>query len=208
MTPLYDRKETQLLRRLATPQKIQDYLDSLPINFERHGETLMSPRRVMREKTAHCMEGALFAAAALQFHGQRPLLLDLLADDTDQDHVVALFSQHGAWGAISKTNHAVLRYREPIYKTIRELVLSFFHEYFRHSGKKTLRKFSKPIDISKFNKKTWQTDEKNLWYLNEYLDSVPHYSLLHNQQLRTLRLAHKLEIAAGKLVEWPEPKRS
>ena len=131
--------ESDLFQKLSTPQKIQDYLDTLSINFESSGETYMSPRRVLRAKTAHCFEGALLAATALSYHGQRPLLLDFRTIPADEDHVVALFQQNGYWGAISKTNHAILRYREPVYKSVRVLAMSFFHEYLMRDGRKSLR---------------------------------------------------------------------
>lgn len=125
-----------ILRLLKTPRKIQDFLEEIPINFEPEGDTCLSPRRVLRERRAHCIEGAMLAALALRIQGERPLVLDLEASAQDHDHVIALFKRHGCWGAISKTNHAVLRYREPVYKTIRELVLSFFHEYMDGTGRK------------------------------------------------------------------------
>src|SRR3989338_8757705 len=121
--------ELRILKKLSTPAKIQDFLDAMPFNTVDDNETCMSPRLVLRQHTAQCMEGAMFAAAALRVHGFPPLVLDLSAAKEDADHVVAIFQINGCWGAISKTNHAVLRYREPVYKTMRELVMSFFHEY-------------------------------------------------------------------------------
>ena len=134
----YTRDEIKVFLKLKTPQKIQDYLNSLKFNFEKNEETCMSPRFVINGGKAHCMEGAMFAAAVLEFHGSKPLLLDLRSDKElkDYDHVVAVFKKEGCFGAISKTNHAILRYREPIYKTVRELALSYFHEYFTDKGKK------------------------------------------------------------------------
>ena len=148
----YNPAETKLFKRLNSPKKIQDFL-ALKIrhNPARDGVECRSPRRVLREGKAHCMEGALLAAAILEFHGHKPLLLDLRSTSDDLDHVVALFSQFGCWGAISKTNHVVLRYREPIYKSIRELALSYFHEYFLDSGKKTLREYSAPVNVSSYH---------------------------------------------------------
>lgn len=124
------KHEETLLRKLKTPALIQDYLDRLPINFESEGDTHYSPRVVLRKKTAHCIEGALLAATALWLQGKAPLLLDLKTKQHDDEHVVALFKDGTYWGAISKTNHGVLRYRDPIYKTVRELALSYYHEYF------------------------------------------------------------------------------
>lgn len=197
-----DQKELKLLRRLSTPRKVQDYLDSIRLNFEPEGDTCLSPRRVMREKRAHCIEGAMLAALAFRVHGKPPLVLDLTSSQHDFDHVVAPFKQHGCWGAVSKTNHAVLRYREPVYKTIRELVLSYFHEYFDKNGFKTLRSFSMPVDLSRFDQKHWMTNEKDNWFIAQYLADVKHHPLLSKSQIATLRRADKIEIKAGEIVEW------
>ncbi len=192
----------RLLRGLKTPRKIQDYLDKLPINFEPEGDTCLSPRRVMREQRAHCIEGAMLAALAFRLHGQRPLLLDLTSCAHDQDHVVAPFRQHGHWGAVSKTNHAVLRYREPVYRTVRELVLSYFHEYHDPDGFKTLRSYSRPVNLSRFDSWGWMTSEEDPWYVVNHLCDIHHYPLLSRKQLATLRPAHAVEIKAGNIVEW------
>lgn len=194
--------ELKVFRRLSTPAKVQDFLNSLAINFEQRGLTYRSPRLVLRYKAAHCVEGAIFAACALSFHGHKPLIMDLLALEPDVSHVVAVFQQRGYWGAIGKTNHAVLRYREPVYRTLRELVLSFFHEYFLDSGEKTLRYYSRPVNLSRFDVKGWQTDEKDLWYIDSHLNKIKHYDILKPWQEKQLRPADLIEIAAGKLVEW------
>src|SRR3990167_6404350 len=127
------KDKLKILKRLNSPKKIQDFLDKMPINFEEDGDTFLSPMAVLEKKTCHCVEGA---ALAVRVNGWPPLLLDLAANDNDWDHVVAVFKQYGKWGAISKTNHAVLRFREPIYNSIRELAMSYFHEYFDDNGKK------------------------------------------------------------------------
>lgn len=194
--------EIKLFRKLNTPKKIQDFLEAIPANFEKNGETCVSPRRVLRERKAHCFEGALFAAAALWFHGELPLLLDLKSTTRDQDHVVALFRRHGHWGAISKTNHAVLRYREPIYRTIRELALSYFHEYFLDDGRKTLRSYSKPFDLRRFGKRGWTTTEEELWYIADALDATPHEAILSRTMIAGLRPADPIEIKIGEITQW------
>ncbi len=199
---IFTPKECRIFKSLNTPRKIQDFVNRLPINFERDGETCFSPRRVLSERRAHCVEGAVFAAAALRVHGFPPLLLDLTAAPRDEDHVVAIFKQHGAWGAISKTNHAVLRYREPIYKTVRELALSYFHEYFDDAGRKNLRSFSRPVDLSRFDRRGWMTTPNHLWYIPAYLVDVPHTSILSPKQIATLRRADKIELQAGDVKEW------
>lgn len=202
-----DAKEMSLLKRLNTPRKVQDYLNSLTQNHEPDGDTCLSPRRVMREKRAHCIEGAMFAALAFRIHGQRPLILDLESARHDQDHVVALFRRHGCWGAVSKTNHGVLRYREPVYQTIRELVLSYFHEYFDQRGFKTLRRYSNPVDLSRFDRKTWVTNERDNWFIAQYLVDVPHKELLTRSQISSLRRADPVEVKMGEIVEWKKGRR-
>jgi hypothetical protein len=195
-------EEIGLFKKLDSPKKIQDYLNGLKFNFEKSGETCFSPRMVIKNKTAHCMEGAMLAAAALEYHGWPPLVMDLRSRAGDFDHVVAVFKQFGCFGAISKTNHAVLRYREPIYKSIRELALSYFHEYFLQNGKKTLREYSAPVNLSRFNKLEWRTSWKNLFAIPEYLDEAKHFKILSGPQIKNLRKADKIEIKAGELVEW------
>lgn len=193
--------EQKVLAGLNTPVKIQNFLDVLPMNFA-EDDPCFSPRDVLKYRSAHCMEGALFAAAALRYHGHRPLLLDLIATSKDEDHVVALFQIDGLWGAISKTNHAVLRYREPVYKTIRELALSYFHEYFLDNGRKTLRAYSRPFDLSKYTHLNWLTERDGLIDLIEAMADSPHYPIISRQQIKRLRKADQIEISAGKLVEW------
>lgn len=196
--------ELAILKQLSTPQKIQDYLDALPQNFEKNGETYLSPRRVLREQKAHCIEGALLAAVALWLQGERPLLLDLKTFDigVDPDHVVALYKKNGYWGAISKTNHAVLRYRDPIYKTVRELALSYFHEYFLvTNGQKTLRSYSRPVSLKRFGTK-WITSEEDLTLIAEALDTAQHFSLIPIGHERHLRPASPVERKASSIPEW------
>ena len=200
------RAEEQILRRLRTPKKVQDFLEAIPINFEPEGDTCLSPRRVLRERRAHCIEGAMLAALALRLQGRKPLLVDLVAAPFDQDHVIAVFKDRGLWGAISKTNHAVLRFREPIFRTIRELALSYFHEYTDDRGKKTLRSFSAPVDLKRFDRLNWITAEDDVWCFPEHLTKIPHQPLLSRNQIQSLRRADALEIEAGRITAWQPPK--
>ncbi len=197
-----NKEEIKILKSLNTPKKIQDFLNKIPINFEENGDTCMSPRKVLRENKAHCIEGALLAAVALRVNGIKPLIVDLEAADRDFDHVICVFQKEGKWGSISKTNHAVLRYREPIYNNIRELVMSFFHEYFDDNGNKNLRKYSVPVDLSRFDNLNWVISEEDIWEIPEYLVDVKHYPILTKKQIHSLRKADNLEIDAGKLTEW------
>lgn len=202
LSGLLTAQERHLFERLDTPQKVQDYLDTLPLNFERKEETYMSPRRMLREKTAHCFEGALFAAAVLAYHGQKPLLLDLQAALGDDDHVVTLYRQSGRWGAISKTNHAILRYRDPVYESVRELAMSFFHEYYDDLGRKTMRAFSAPFDLSKYRPEQWVTIEHDLVWLVNALDASRHFPIAPKKNVRLLRKASKTERRTLKTREW------
>lgn len=195
---MFTKEELKIYRKLDTPEKVQDFLNEIKINFEKNGETCLSPREVLKQGQAHCIEGAIFAASVLKFHGEKPLVLDLEATKKDFDHVVAVFRKGKFFGAISKTNHAVLRYREPIYKTVRELVMSYFHEYFTDDGKKTLRKYAL-VDLSRFDKQNWETSE-DIWIIADYLAKVKHVEILTRVQEKSLRLADAIEIEAGKLV--------
>ena len=167
------KEELHLLRRLSTPEKIQQYLEDLPYNKEREGETCRSPRRVVRYNTAHCFEGALFAAAALRVNGRPPLILDLEAV-RDDDHVIAVFRVNGCWGAIGKSNYAGLRFRSPVYRNLRELVISYFEHYYNLDGEKTLRAYSRPVNLARFDTMGWMTAEDDLWSIPEYLVEIKH----------------------------------
>ena len=200
-TAVRELAEFRVLKRLDSPRKVQDFLDTVPINFERGGETCMSPLRTLRRNRAHCMEGALLAALALWMHGRPPLIMDLKTSDDDVDHLVAIFKVGRHWGGITKTNHAVLRYREPVYRDLRELAMSFFHEYFLDSGKKTLRAYSEPFDLRECDA-GWMTSPDDLWELETAIDESRHWSILNRSRIAALRRADAIEVRAGKLTEW------
>lgn len=192
----------KILKRLSSPQKIQNFLDLMPINFEKAGETHRSPRAALKTNKAHCIEGALIAAAALWVQGEKPLIMDLMSVRGDDDHVIALYTYNGYWGAISKSNHATIRWRDPVYKNIRELALSYFHEWFPEStGKRTLRSYSTPLNMQKFGT-DWITSDKDLWWLDKELNNQKHYPIAPAKNLRNARRADKMEIKAGSLTEW------
>ena len=169
--------ERAVFRRLTTPEKIQRFLDDLAYNKEHDGETCRSPRRVLRDRTAHCMEGALFGAAALRMLGHPPLLLDFEAV-RDDDHVLAIFQSRGHWGALAKSNYSGLRYREPVYRTLRELAMSYFEHYYNLKREKTLRNYSRPVNLRRFDSIHWMTAEEDVWTVPEYLVTIPHTPLL------------------------------
>ncbi len=197
--PEFTKKETALLKSLDTPAKTQDFLNTIRFNFEEKGETVKSPIRTLRERKGHCLEGALLGAYILSLHGFPPLLLHLKTAKNDFDHVVAPFKTRGRWGALSKTNHSVLRYRDPVYKNIRELAMSYFHEYFTDDGKKNLRQYSRPLNLESFGK-DWIYSEKDLWNIDRKLDKIRHYAALPTKI--ELRSADPIERLAGKIQEY------
>ena len=198
----FNKKEKDLMRKMNTPAKVQDFLNSLPFNFEKDGvQTLKSPVRVLREKNAHCLEGAILGAYVLSLHGQKPLVLHCKVAKGDFDHCVTLFKQNGSWGALSKTNHSVLRYREPVYKNIRELVMSYFHEYYLDSGKKTLRSYSRPLNLNIFGK-NWPLAEDDLWEIDDELDMIKHYEIASPKMIKNFRKADKIEVKITKITEF------
>jgi hypothetical protein len=195
----FNAREWNTLRRLATPEKIQRFLDrDIGYNKEESGPTCRSPRRVLRDRTAHCLEGALFGAAALSALGFPPLLLDLEAV-RDDDHVLAIYRQRGHWGAVAKSNYAGLRFREPVYRNLRELVMSYFEHYYNLMGEKTLRSYSRPVNLNRFHPLPWMTAEEDLWPIAHYLCDIPHRRLLTRSMERRLNRMDERLMAAGRV---------
>ncbi len=174
--------ELRFLRSLHSPRKIQSFLDSIPYHL---AGTAYSPLMVLREKTAHCLEAAIFAAAALRVNGHPPLILDLEATK-DSDHVIAVFRQDGGWGSIGLSNFAGLRYRAPVYRSLRELAMSYFNDYFNLRRERTLRAYSQPVNLKKFDHLHWMTRTDNVWFIAEHLCVVPHTKLLSSKMERAL----------------------
>jgi len=192
-----DREEWATLRRLSSPEKIQSFLDDdIGYNKEREGPTCRSPRRVLRDRVAHCIEGALFAAAALRSSGHPPLIVDLVAV-RDDDHILAVFKEHGHWGAIAKSNYAGLRFREPVYRSLRELAMSYYEHYYNLKGEKTLRAFSRPVNLSRFDKLGWMTTEQDLWVICDYLCTIHHTDILRPEMTRKRRRLDRRSYEAG-----------
>jgi hypothetical protein len=196
----WTREERALLRRLSTPARIQEYLDGLVYRAE---DRAACPRNVVREGRAHCYDGAILAAAALAEHGHRPLLLDMWAV-RDDDHVLAVYRVDGRYGAIAKSNFSGLRFREPVYRTLRELVLSYFELYFNGAGEKTLRAFSAPLDLSRFDALGWRFDDAPLPYISDRLDALPHRPLLTRAMERRLEPVDPRSREAGMVGTLPE----
>jgi len=200
-------REHRLFARLNTPQKIQDFLDKLPVNFSLKGDTAMSPRSVLNARMAHCSEGAVFAAAALAYHGRPPLLMDIRALPSDQDHIITLFRERGLWGAISKTNHAILRWRDPIYASARELAMTYAHEYCLPGGTKSMLSFSKPFSLARFTPKSWVIAPEDLDWLLVALDTSPHVPIAPRHAMRKRRRSSRVELLSQNVVEWPDPRK-
>lgn len=201
--PVSQYPEFAVFKKLNSPAKVQDFIGTLHMNFEKNGDTYRSPLMALRSGEAHCAEGAMLAAAIFWYHGEPPLLLDLkvVEGKGDVDHVVALFKEGGRWGAVSKTNHAVLRYRDPVYKTVRELTLSYFNEYFLlKNGVKTLRSYSAPFNLLRCGA-GWLTATEKLQEVIDALDESRHFAIVDAAAIRRLRPADSVEIAAGSITE-------
>ena len=195
--------ELRSLARLRTPERVQDFVTALPINFETEGDTCRSVLTAIRRNGAHCIEGAFVAAFALWLAGERPLLMDMQADG-DDDHVVTVFRRDGCWGAISKSNHLWLRWRDPIYRSLRELAMSYFHEYL-FKDRKTLRRYSRAFDLARLDPARWVTQEDGCWDVAELLDESPHYPLITPAQARRLRRRDRFEVLGGRVTEYAAP---
>ncbi len=190
---VWTEAEGTVLAGLKAPLDVQLWLNGIAYDPE---PGTASPRRVLRERRANCFEGALFAAAALRFHGRRPLLVDMRSHN-DDDHVLAVFRENGAWGCVAKSNFTVLRFREPVYRTIRELMASYFDVFFNAIGEKTLREYSVPFDLSRFDKRGWMTAEEDISWIGDELDKARHTRFLTPAQLHDLRRTDPALVQAG-----------
>lgn len=197
--------EFAVLARLDSPRKIQSFVYALDQNFEVGGETCQTVREVLRTRRAHCIEGAMLAACAFWVHGEPPLLFDMRAV-RDFDHVVALYRRHGRWGAISKTNGVFLRSRDPVYSNLRELAMSYFHEYCNRRDHKTLREYSLPFDLRRVDPAVWVSGEAHAWPVAEALDALRHFKLMTGHQLRQVAPRDPLERRAGRLLQYRLPR--
>jgi hypothetical protein len=191
----FSREEIRALRALGTPHGVQRALDAMPYHL---ASTAWSPRRVLHEGTAHCLEGAVFAAAALRVLGFPPLLLDLEAVQ-DTDHVLAVYRVRGHWGAIAKSNFAGLRYREPVHRSLRELAMSYFEGYINLRGDRTLRAYSRPVNLARFDRRHpgWMTSDGDLWWIAEHLVGVAHTPLLRPGMIQQLHRVDRRSLDAG-----------
>jgi len=183
----------RVLRALKTPARIQHFIDALTYQY---GNTAWSPQRTLRERKGHCLEGALLAAAALRVNGYPPLLMDLEAVH-DDDHVLAIYREHGLWGSIAKSNFAGLRFRAPIYRTLRELALSYFEHYYNLRGERTLRSYSRPVNLARLDGQHWMTAEEDVWFVTDALIAAKHYPLFPHKVARELPRLDRRSFEAG-----------
>ena len=188
---LFGAKHLSALRRLDSPRKVQDFLDYELAYNDGKPNTCLSPLEVLKQGKAHCIEGAMFAAAAFLFHGRRSLLLDLRANPRDDDHVIAPFVENGRWGAVAQSHFCGLRYREPVHASFGELARSYFEFYYNDSGEKTLREFSGPLDTAEL-KPDWLYSAKNVFFVSRELDARRHYRIIGHRQEKSLRRVDSL----------------
>ncbi len=187
--------ERKLWRGLTTPIKIQTFLDTIPYTGE---ERYRSPLTFLRDRTGHCFDGALFAAAALRAIGYPPLWVDLIPGD-DDDHILAVFKRNGCWGAVAKSNFSGLRYREPVYRSLRELAMSYFEDYFNLRFKRALRGYTRPLNLATFDGIDWLTSDERLDDIGVALGEIKSYRLLTPAQVRALNPIDERSYNAGSL---------
>jgi hypothetical protein len=196
----WTNEEVKFLETLKDPDKIQDFLDTVDYNPKYECK---SPRWVLKKRSAHCFEGALFAAAALQFNGFKPLIVDMKSQN-DDDHVLAVFRKDGYWGSIGKSNFTTLRYREPVYRNLRELIMSYFDFYFNMNGYKSLRSYSIPLDLTMYNSLNWTTTDDDLEYIGDKLEKIRHYPVVSEKMIKNLKTASDVVVKAGLMGSKPE----
>ena len=188
--------ERRLLVGLDRPAAIQDFLNRVPYSDDKF---YRCPLRVLRDRKAHCFDGALFAAHALRRIGFPPLILELIPNERDDDHILALFKQNGGWGAVAQSNFVGLRYREPVYRSLRELVMSYFEQYYNLRGEKTLRRYSRPVNLARFDHLGWMTSEEDVWDIPHHLVAIAHVPLLTPAMIAGLGRIDARLFAAGQL---------
>ena len=199
-TELFDqalsKTERTLMAKLNSPSGIQAFLDGFAYSTE---EAYRCPLRVLRERIAHCFDGALFAAAALRRIGFPPLLLEMLPNDRDDDHMLAPYKMNGHWGAVAKSNFVGLRFREAIYRTLRELVLSYFEQYYNVEREKTLRGYTAPLNLKAFDRFNWMVSDEPLEQIPTRLGEIRKISVVAPQMIAKLSLVDPRSYQAGLL---------
>jgi len=188
------KSERQFFETLTTPAKIQAFLDSIPYSTELF---YRCPLRVLRERVAHCFDGALFAATALRRLDYPPLILEMVPNGRDDDHLLALYKRNGHWGAVAKSNFVGLRFREPVCRSLRELVMSYFEQFYNVEREKTLRSYSLPLNLKTFDKWNWMISDESLEHIAQKLDRVRKIPLLTQPMVSNLSLVDEWSYRAG-----------
>ncbi|MFN8240987.1 MAG: transglutaminase-like domain-containing protein [Bacteroidales bacterium] len=196
----WTKDELAFFRKLDSPDAIQSFLDTVDYN---PSYECRSPRWVIKRRKAHCFEGAIFAAAALRFLGYKPLLVDMKAHN-DDDHVIAIFKVDNCWGAVAKSNFTTLRFREPVYRSVRELVMSYFDFFFNTAGEKTLRSYSLPLDLNQFNKTGWETTDDDLEFIGDKIESIRHFDVMTSEMIARLNHVSETVRISGLMGSNPE----
>lgn len=191
----WTKEEKEFLKSFRDPWSIQIFLDSIAYN---PAYECRSPRWVIRKRSAHCFEGALFAAAALDFLGHKPLIVDMKAFN-DDDHVIAVFRDEGYWGSVAKSNFTSLRFREPVYRSLRELIMSYFDFFFNIYGDKSLRSYSRPFNLASLNSRNWATTDDDLEYIGDKIESLYHFPVVTEKMIKKLNIASDSMLKAGML---------
>jgi hypothetical protein len=184
---VFSSKEKAFFKKFKSPMEIQKFLNQTKYNPD---YITCSPKKIIYSNKANCFEGALFGAAALKMLGHKPIIVDLIAEN-DDDHVIALYKQNNCYGAIAKSNTTTLRFREPVYRSLRELVMSYFDFYFNTFGEKSLRSYSVPVNLSRFDKYSWMTTDEDLDFIGNYLFTIKHYTILTKKMIKALSIADK-----------------
>ena len=187
-------EEHAIVNGLTSPAVIQAFLDSIPYSTD---EFYRCPLRVLRDRTAHCFDGAVFAAAALRRIGHPPLILDLLSNGRDDEHLLALFKDHGYWGAVAKSNFVGLRFREPVYRTLRELVMSYFEQYYNLEREKTLRGYTGPLNLKRFDRLNWMTADETMELIAQRTEEIRRVMLIGGEMEKRLSLVDERSYQAG-----------
>ena len=193
--------ERRMLKSLNSPRQIQDFLNALPYSED---EFYRCPRRVLHDRKAHCFDGALLAAMALRRLGHPPLILELIPNSRDDDHILALYKQHEAWGAVAQSNFTGLRFREPVYRSLRELVMSYFEDFFNSAGEKTLLGYRGPINLKVFDPLQWMTSDAGLDALSDGMDRYRIQRVITDEMAAGLGLADERSLRAGLLGSNPK----
>lgn len=190
------RQEARRMEALTSPAAIQAFLDSIAYSEE---ERYRCPLTVLRDRKGHCFDGALFAAAMLRRIGHPPLIIDIIPNDNDDDHLLAIYSVRGHWGAVAKSNYSGLRFREPVFRTLRELVMSYFEDFFNALGEKTMRAYTRPLNLKTFDTLHWMTSDENLDAIGIRLDEIRKFRVLTPAMIRSLSDADERSVQAGLL---------